>query len=367
MLLIKRQPMQTIADLMGALQNAIMLEHSTLPPYLAAYYTLSGESSSLDYARSIIRDIVIEEMLHMTIAANILNAIGGSPKLNAPEFIPHYPGPLPMGIGDDDGDAPGQPLIVGLKRYSKDLVRDVFMAIEAPEDPHEIKTMDLARRVTPLSADAEAEEPKFQTIGQFYTAVREKIEAEGAALFEDADPSKQVTIGFSPEEIFPITNVGTAIHAIEIIVEQGEGTPQQPIDFEGDVPHYYRYQSLVEGKEAVQVPFTTDPLGVVFDSNKPISIDETTEVIQMVDNPQLVDLSAPEHTQARRLSDECDAIYSKLLNGLHVAFNGSPSKVGEAIGVMYELKNIAEELLTQQLVVGPNAGQFAGPGFRYVP
>ena len=65
-------------------------------------------------------------MLHMTIAANVLNAIGGKPVINKPHFIPHYPGPLPLNIGD---------LIVPLAPISKTLVKKIFMEIEEPEDP----------------------------------------------------------------------------------------------------------------------------------------------------------------------------------------------------------------------------------------
>jgi hypothetical protein len=39
--------------------------------------------------------VVIEEMLHMTIAANVLNAVGGHPAIDRPDFVPNYPEDLP--------------------------------------------------------------------------------------------------------------------------------------------------------------------------------------------------------------------------------------------------------------------------------
>src|SRR5271165_3456992 len=108
-------------DLWVHLQNAIELEHSTIPPYITAMFSLkSGTNKSI---ANLIRSIVIQEMQHMTIAANILIAIGGKPEINEKGFIPEYPGSLPMNIGD---------LRVGIEAFSIPLVRNVFMAIEEP-------------------------------------------------------------------------------------------------------------------------------------------------------------------------------------------------------------------------------------------
>jgi hypothetical protein len=47
------------------------------------------------------------------LACNVLNAIGGEPEIAGPDFLPKYPGPLPLGIGGAEG------LVVGIKRYSR--------------------------------------------------------------------------------------------------------------------------------------------------------------------------------------------------------------------------------------------------------
>ena len=86
------------AELHYYLQKAVELEHSTIPPYLTAMFSLKpGTNRRIG---ELIRSVVNEEMLHMTIAANILIATGGSPQINAPDFVPKYPGPLPMNVGD---------------------------------------------------------------------------------------------------------------------------------------------------------------------------------------------------------------------------------------------------------------------------
>lgn len=143
-------------ELYAALQSAIELEHSTIPPYLTALYSIKFDYNQEAY--KIILGVVREEMLHMTIAANVLNAIGGSPVINQPSFIPSYPGPLPMNIGD---------LIVGLAPLSKEVLFDGFMKIEEPENP----------LYFPVKALFTAEEPpQFATISQFYQAIIEKLQ-----------------------------------------------------------------------------------------------------------------------------------------------------------------------------------------------
>ncbi len=107
-----------------ALQNAIMLEHATIPVYLYALYSLDPARNAVIAA--IVRSVVIEEMLHMNLACNILNALGGSPVIDTPGFIPTYPGPLPGGVESE--------LKVHLRPFSHDQLAD-FMKIEEPEEP----------------------------------------------------------------------------------------------------------------------------------------------------------------------------------------------------------------------------------------
>lgn len=350
--MLRLQPgtIETLDDLKRALQSAIQLEHSTIPPYLTAFFTIQGTSEGAKYAAQALHDIFMEEMLHMHLAGNLLNAVGGHPAINAPAFIPDYPGPLPMGIGHD---APGG-LTVGIKRYSRDTVFRTFMEIEEPEDP-----IDLPTRKTVETFLLTAQPPTaYETIGQFYTAIATAIQQLGEGIFT-GDPALQV-----PGAI-EVHDVASAVRAISTIITQGEGTPTSPTDDpQGEIAHYYRFEELYRGMKIV--PDATAPNKYAFDKNQPIVIDDVADVIQMADNPVLVRLDPESDWRAIRLSDEFDATYSKLLNCLHLAFNGAPDRIDEAIPLMYELKNSAEELLQQKLTVGPFAGQYAGPRFRYV-
>src|SRR3954453_2942426 len=146
------------------LQKAIELEHSTIPPYLTAMYSLKPGTN--DDVGRLIRSIVLEEMLHLTIAGNILIAIGGRPAINKGDFFPTFPVPLPMSIGGAD-------FVVGIEAFSKPLVETVFMRIEEPEQ----------RPIAAHSLAATAV-PDFATIGEFYKALKEKL----AELVEEGKP-----------------------------------------------------------------------------------------------------------------------------------------------------------------------------------
>lgn len=104
----------------------MQLEHATIPPYLLALYSIHPGSNN--EASQILRVVVVEEMLHMTLAANVLNAVGGTPNLSAKGFVPLYPTGLPDGEKDFE---------VSLSRFSKSAL-DTFLKIERPD--HDMAT-----------------------------------------------------------------------------------------------------------------------------------------------------------------------------------------------------------------------------------
>ena len=75
------------------LYAAMQLEHATIPPYLTALYSIHPGTNADAY--HVLRVIAVEEMLHLTLAANLLNAVGGTPDLTAPGLRAEYPAYLP--------------------------------------------------------------------------------------------------------------------------------------------------------------------------------------------------------------------------------------------------------------------------------
>ena len=149
----------TREELFHYLRAALQLEHATIPPYLTALYSIRPGTNSDAY--HVIRVVVVEEMLHLTLAANIFNAIGGTPDLTGADFMPVYPAFLPDGEQDFE---------VALRRFSPEAV-DTFLKIERPAEPQSAD-----RRVVRRSRDRGAlpavnpggeEGLHFHSIGEF--------------------------------------------------------------------------------------------------------------------------------------------------------------------------------------------------------
>lgn len=320
-----------------ALQAAIQLEHATLPPYLYALYSLDADRNPA--IAGIIASVAVEEMLHLSLACNILNALGGAPCLDAPDFIPTYPGPLPGSIGDG--------LIVRLEPFSLALVKNLFMEIEEPEEPLDFPSSPLAAAAAP------------RTIGAFYRAIQARIRAGGDALFVPP-PRHQVTRGLPG--LMAVTDAATAIAAIERIVEQGEGTATSPLDPDGDYAHYYRFAEIFHGRRLRPNPDAgpgTPPDRRFLYDGDPVPFDPTG-VRPVPASPTAA--SYPAGSAARHACDTFNYTYTSLLKSLHTAFNGQPDTLRSAIGLMFSMRQQALDMMS-----GTNLAAAVGPSFEYQP
>lgn len=325
---------ESLHELQTSFQLAIELEHSTIPPYLTAMYSLKPGSNH--EIRGILKSIVAEEMLHMAIAANILNAIGGSPEINKPDFIPQYPGDLPLGIGDH--------LNVGLEKFSKDLVRNKFMMIEEPGKP-----VDLLN-------GPEALEEHEHTIGAFYLSLQNKLK-QMRRHHLPGKPTKQVTDGFKADELFAIKTVDDAIRAMDVIIEQGEGTSLSPIDFEGELAHFYKFEEIWYGRKIVQDETSLCGYGFTGD---PIEFDE--EGVYPVFPNTKISMTETDSTEYFLLRS-FNGLYSQLLQELHITFNGQPSNIDKTYKLMGDLAKSAEKVCAVEFPGKP--GYNLGLPFEY--
>ena len=83
----------TLSYVRDLLQDALKVEHSVIPLYLTTLYSIKDQTS---FAAATIHGVAIEEMLHMVNVANVLNAVGGEPFIDHPDFVPKYPLVMPL-------------------------------------------------------------------------------------------------------------------------------------------------------------------------------------------------------------------------------------------------------------------------------
>jgi hypothetical protein len=342
-------------ELYPFLQSAIELEHATIPPYLTAMYSIKVDSARNAQARSILYTVMKEEMLHMAIACNVLNAIGGDPKIATPGFIPLYPGPLPMHVHEG--------LTVGLRKATRALIYGVFMTIEEPEDPLTLTVKDIKLQPMPNLGDVEvaalaAPPAGYATIGDFYRAIKTKIAKLGDDIFKESHP--QVFgpgSGFGKDDLFQVTDGKTASAAIDIIVDQGEGTKTPPYYKKNKLAHYYRLAQIVYGRKLTDDSAETPPYSF---SGEEVPLD-SADVWNLYPDAKSVDYKPG--SQARKLVDQFNYNYTVLLQILHDTFNGNPATIKNSIEQMRnDLTPLALKIV-ETSVEGTN--YTATPTFEY--
>ena len=228
--------------LLQALQVAVELELSTLPPYLCGLWSIKDQTPANDptpNAFALILSVVFEEMVHMGLACNMLSTIGGTPHI----VVPPYPGHLPGGVRPD--------LTVYLSGLTRDLVSDVYLQIEMPENPVPIQMSLQPARTGESEPEVpiDTAETTYQTIGAFYDAIHDGFERAPDSIIKG---ERQLTTEFSDqanETVYDINTKACAQKAIREIKEQGEGSSRIPyaVGFR-ELAHFYRFGELYEGK-----------------------------------------------------------------------------------------------------------------------
>ncbi|MFC5752399.1 ferritin-like domain-containing protein [Actinomadura rugatobispora] len=331
----------TLDDLREHLQWAIELEHATLPPYLCALYSLDPERNP--EAVQVVAGVFAEEMLHLALAANLLNAVGGSPRLDTPRMLQPYPRRLPHG---------DRSLQLSLLPFGAEAL-DMFLRLERPAPP-----------------DAPPEDDGYETIGQFYAAIgdglRHLCDRLGEREVFSGDPARQVHGGHfrnTAGRLVAVGDLASALAALEEIVEQGEGLAGGEV-WDGDrdvhhperdeVAHYYRFQELRAGRRYRRGDTPrSGPTG------EAISVD-LDGVLPMRRDPRRAD-HAP-GSPIRTAQEEFDHTYCAVLHLLEQAFNGSPRLLAVATGTMYGLRAQVQALMRMP----DEDGTTAGPTFEYV-
>ncbi|GAA5089154.1 ferritin-like protein [Chryseobacterium ginsengisoli] len=381
--------------LQDLLQTAILIEHSTIPPYLTALYSIKDGTNIL--ASQIIRSVAVEEMLHMIMVCNVMNAVSIQPSVNRPQNYPSYPMKLPMNVD----------FFVGLETFSSNSIA-TFIAIESPSNPL-VKAPKYTPEIEPstLLSRSAVQENNFwtlenmkdfmmqnvHTIGEYYdvlffyivvfqiiayykeygTLPQNFEELNKGGIFT-GDPSKQIR----PEQYYgsggklhPVDALEGVILVFQEIKGQGEGADDSifdidPSQFEegAELAHYFRFKEVfhehfyVGGDyrpftdENGMMPVTTPPVG------KPLPVDWSA-AYPMKPNPKIADYQS--NPALFEQGKAFNATYKKLLDAIQAAVEGNAEELPKSIMYMYALKEQAIGLMSQPLDSQYNAG----PTFEY--
>ncbi len=290
------------------LTEAAEIEHGLMCCYLFAAHSLKrGEVDGLSAAdgdvvsrwRSAIVDVAIDEMLHLALVSNLLAAIGSTPHFQRPNF-PVSPGYHPAGV------------VVSLAPFDLATMNH-FVFLERPEgidasdgagfDPPPPYERSLqADRLVPSAQD-------YATVGHLYRGIRAGLERAAETYGESklfvGDPAAQVGPDLAPlDGLVAVTNLASALRAVDTIVEQGEGSPTNP-----ERSHYRRF---VRVRDELQTILASRP---EFSPAHPVA---RNPVMRKPPVPQgKVHIDAP---QAARVVDFGNAVYAFALRCLCRSF-----------------------------------------------
>lgn len=337
------------------LQKALMLELSTIPAYATACYSIQEQGqynrSSPQIANAepieVLRQVMVEEMLHMVQVANVINAIGCKPCVNDEKQLPTYPHKL----------FEHSPFKLRLRRFIPDQVKD-FREVER----------------APVSLKA-ALKGEYKTIAGFYSYIIETLQEACKRFTADkifvGDLNNQITgddYYGAGGKVVVVKNLRTALEAITEIMREGEGAelgthasdgdqiPSPAGEVRWDVAHYFKFDGILKSRyyqsdDRLEGPPTGEDMIV-----------DWSVVWPMKDDPNSKDYAnLPE---IRALSDRFNDTYSELLDALNDAFNGNKHILAGLTPVMYRLKQDAQRLMRVPLG-DSGSGETAGPTWEY--
>ena len=228
----------TLPGLRRQLQQAIELEFGTIPLYLTALFSIKDGYNQEVY--NIIRTVVLQEMLHLAQAANLLISIGGCPQIDGKKYVPTYPL-----VGLPGNVLPN--LNITLQRASREHIYEVFMTLEHPHH------FTMANSTT------------HSSIGDFYdhlldcmVQLESNRRSRRRSIF-GKDKVPQMNWPWEENDygtLHIVRNLDDARAAIATIRDQGEGsTPVDPTYSDsGELAHFFLFEQIVCGRRLIYDP-----------------------------------------------------------------------------------------------------------------
>lgn len=349
------------AQLIYLLTEAAELEHEILCCYLFASFSMKEEATEgvteaqltdIQRWRDLLRGIAVQEMIHFATACNLLTAIGGQPQLRRPN--------LPTG-----SRAYPPRFQLRLMPFSPEAI-DQFVSLEQPEAIWEAAQQgEFRAAAVPLDrlSDIFSSERNYATVGELYRGIQDgfaylaqKLGEE--ALFVAPHDAQTAQEYFQMPGLIAVYDLQTALAAINVIVEQGEGASEDAED-----SHYKRFlaiqQEYREARErdpqfTAARPVVTSPYALV-----PTDLSPDAE-ITLIDDPTSANLC--------QLFDGCYELMIQIIGRLFAHGDESPELLSTyadiGVSLMFDAVDPLGRSITR-LPAGPgHPGMNAGPSFR---
>jgi hypothetical protein len=347
------------AQLIYLLTEAAELEHEILCCYLFASFSMKTDVSEgitdaqlarIESWRELLRGIAVQEMIHFATACNLLTAIGGAPHLQRPNLPTRsraYPPRFQL----------------RLLPFSLEAV-DQFTQLEQPEALWEAEQQGEYRAVAlPLDRlqDIFSSERSYSTVGELYRGIQDGFsyldQKLGAGLFVGPPDAQAAQRYFQLPGLIAVHDLASALAAINVIVEQGEGASEDAED-----SHYQRFRRI---QDEYRVEVERDPgfqpaRPVVVNPHAILPTDVAEESVSLVDDPLSAALC--------NLFDGCYEVMLQLLARLF-AFGDEPDSTRAAyadigVGLMFDALVPLGGAITRRPAGPSHPGRNAGPGFR---
>ena len=348
-------------ELIYLLSEAAEIEHGVACSYLFAAFSMKSDVSegvteqqleAIGRWKGVLLRVAGQEMAHLTLASNMLTAIGAAPQLRRPNF-PAGSGYYPEGfaiVASAFNEATLQHFLFIERPEGMEL--DDGVVYHSPGRPHPDPV---------VSSDVTAEPRAFATIGELYHAIedgfRHLCEKLGAETLFIGPPKAQATDEyFSFKEVVPVTDLQSAIEAIETIVEEGEGARG---DWEN--AHYGQFLTI---QQQYQQMLADDP---DFVPARPVLANPFTRVPSDAPDANVID--DPFSVEVCDLFDDCYELMLLMLARFFAHTEETQAELkalaGTAVDVMFAAIEPLGNMITT-LPAGPShPGLNAGPGFHF--
>ena len=236
---------QNREELWWLLFEAAQLEHMIMCQYLYAGFSLKrdddeglshDELAVVTQWRATLREIAVQEMLHLALVCNVTAAIGAAPNLSRPNF-PQRSGYFPPSVQ------------LALLPFDEAGLTH-FLYLERPEGMERVDAPGFMPTAPPHEAvqlsDVFPRVQDFATVGHLYRGMERGLDALVERLGERAVFVSPKRAQCRPEELgWPdlteVTDLASAHAAIDRIIEQGEGARGDWRD-----AHYGRFLQMWE-------------------------------------------------------------------------------------------------------------------------